>query len=99
MKPVTPSRRAALRYGSLVLLLQRPRLAFGAEIVAVRVWPAADYTRVTIESDAALTAKHSLVGAPDRLVSDVDGLEQLTVSGSPSTGGARDGRRGASSRA
>ncbi len=75
MKPVTPSRRAALRYGSLVLLLQRPRLAFGAEIVAVRVWPAADYTRVTIESDAALTAKHSLVGAPDRLVIDVDGLE------------------------
>ena len=70
------SRRAALkRFGSLVLLLQAPQLAFGAEIVAVRVWPAADYTRVTIESDAALVARHTLLAAPDRLVIDVDGLE------------------------
>jgi N-acetylmuramoyl-L-alanine amidase len=58
-----------------VLLLKAPQLAFGAEIVAVRVWPAADYTRVTIESDAALAAKHSLFSGPDRLVIDVDGLE------------------------
>ena len=70
------SRRAALKqFGSLALLLQAPQLAFGAEIVAVRVWPAADYTRVTIESDAALVARHTLLEAPDRLVIDVDGLE------------------------
>ena len=41
----------------------------------MRVWPAADYTRVTIESDAALSARHFLAAAPDRLVIDVDGLE------------------------
>ena len=70
-----PSRRSTLKFGSLALLLQAPQLAFGAEIVAVRVWPAADYTRVTIESDAALTAKHSLFDGPDRLVIDIDGLE------------------------
>ncbi len=70
-----PTRRQALRAGSLVLLLQRPLLASGAEIVAVRVWPAADYTRVTLESDAPLAAKHSLFSGPDRLVIDVDGLE------------------------
>jgi len=70
-----PTRRQALRAGTLVLLLQRPLLAFGAEIVAVRVWPAADYTRVTLESDAPLAAKHSLFSGPDRLVIDVDGLE------------------------
>jgi N-acetylmuramoyl-L-alanine amidase len=70
-----PDRRRLLRAGGLVLLLKAPQLAFGAEIVAVRVWPAADYTRVTIESDAALAAKHSLFSAPDRLVIDVDGLE------------------------
>ena len=70
------SRRAALKqFGSLALLLQAPQLAFGAEIVAVRIWPAADYTRVTIESDAALVARHTLLEAPDRLVIDVDGLE------------------------
>ena len=70
-----PSRRSTLKFGSLALLLQAPQLAFGAEIVAVRVWPAAEYTRVTIESDAALTAKHSLFDGPDRLVIDIDGLE------------------------
>ena len=68
-------RRDALkRVGSLVLL-QAPQLAFGAEIVAVRVWPAADYTRVTLESDTALVARHSLVSSPERLVIDIDGLE------------------------
>ncbi len=69
------SRRHTLKFGSLVLLLQAPQIAWGAEIVAVRVWPAADYTRVTIESDAALAAKHSLFDAPDRLVIDIDGLQ------------------------
>jgi len=69
-------RRAALQQvGGLVLLLQAPRLAFGAEIVAVRVWPAAEYTRVTIESDSALAVRHRLVPAPERLVIDIDGLE------------------------
>lgn len=69
-------RRSVLkRFGSLALLLQAPQLAFGAEIVAVRVWPAADYTRVTIESDAALVARHTLFSGPERLVIDIDGLE------------------------
>jgi N-acetylmuramoyl-L-alanine amidase len=61
--------------GSLVLLLGASQIARGAAIVAVRVWPAEEYTRVTIESDQALTARHQLVGAPDRLVVDIDGLE------------------------
>lgn len=70
------SRRQALRsMGALALLLGTRELAFGATIVAVRVWPAADYTRVTIESDTPLAAKHSLVDNPNRLVIDVDGLE------------------------
>jgi len=70
------SRRQALRsMGALALLLGTRELAFGASIVAVRVWPAADYTRVTIESDTPLAARHSLVENPNRLVIDVDGLE------------------------
>lgn len=72
-----PPRRAALRSlgGGAVLWLCGAHLAHGAAIVAVRVWPAADYTRLTIESDAALTARHFIAEAPDRLVVDIDGLE------------------------
>ena len=61
--------------GAIVVGLGAGDIAWGAVILAVRVWPAADYTRVTIESDAALTARHFLAAGPDRLVIDVDGLE------------------------
>ena len=61
--------------GALCLLLGGSRLAFGASIVAVRVWPASDYTRVTIESDAPLATRHFLAQDPPRLVIDIDGLE------------------------
>ena len=61
--------------GTLVLALGARHLAHGAAIVAVRVWPAADYTRVTIESDNALAARHFLADNPPRLVIDVDGLD------------------------
>ncbi|MEJ6002274.1 N-acetylmuramoyl-L-alanine amidase [Paucibacter soli] len=75
------SRRHALRaMGSLALLLRAPKLRAaaapaGANILAVRVWPAAEYTRVTLESDKPLAAKHFLAANPDRLVIDIDGLE------------------------
>jgi len=61
--------------GALALGLGAADIAWGAAILAVRVWPAADYTRVTIESDAALSERHFLAAGPDRLVIDVDGLE------------------------
>ena len=73
---MSPDRRHALRtMGSLVLLLGSAEIARGASIVAVRVWPADEYTRVTIESDTPLTERHFLAGNPDRLVIDIDGLE------------------------
>ena len=71
-----PTRRSALRrMGTVVLLLGARDLAYGAAIVAVRVWPAADYTRITVESDTALVARHFMAASPDRLVVDIDGLE------------------------
>ena len=71
-----PDRRTAIvRMGALVLVLGTSELARGATIVAVRVWPAADYTRVTIESDGALSARHFIAENPSRLVIDVDGLD------------------------
>ena len=76
--PVSPpaGRRAALRaMGAIALALGARDLAFGASIVAVRLWPAADYTRVTIESDGALAERHFITEGPHRLVIDIDGLE------------------------
>ena len=58
----------------LVLLLTPPLLARGAAIVGVRMWPARDYTRVTIESDVPLAASHRLLADPPRLVIDIQGL-------------------------
>ena len=70
------SRRSALRrMGTLALGFGAIDRAFGAAIVGVRVWPADDYTRLTIESDAALSARHQLAADPPRLVVDIDGLE------------------------
>ena len=70
------TRRAALRaMGQLALLLGAHDIARGASIVAVRLWPARDYTRVTIESDQALHATHLLTQAPHRLVVDISNLE------------------------
>jgi N-acetylmuramoyl-L-alanine amidase len=70
-----PSRRCALRrMGALALGFAAVQRAVGATIVGVRVWPADDYTRLTIESDGALQARHQLVADPARLVVDIDGL-------------------------
>ncbi len=71
-----PSHALVRGTGSLVLLLGHAQLAHGAGIVAVRVWPALDYTRVTIESDVALRAQHAMVPeGPPRLYVDIDGLQ------------------------
>mgnify|MGYP003556510565 FL=1 len=61
--------------GTLVLLLGSHQIAKGASIVAVRVWPAADYTRITIESDVALKTKQTFIKEPPRLAVDIEGLE------------------------
>ena len=71
-----PDRRRALhKIGALTMLLGASDLVFGASIVAVRAWPAPDYTRITIESDTPLATKHFLADNPNRLVIDIDGLE------------------------
>lgn len=74
--PARPtSRRALLQAGSLVLLLGTQQIARGATIVAVRVWPAPEYSRVTIESDGALVAKQFFVTTPPRLAVDIEGID------------------------
>ena len=68
-------RRQLLQHsGAIVLALGLPELAFGATILNVRVWPAPEYSRVTIESDAALNAHQLFVGNPPRLAVDIEGI-------------------------
>lgn len=48
-------------------------------MLAVRVWPAKDYTRVTLEHDQPLKFSHLLVKDPERLVLDLEGVEFNSV--------------------
>ena len=73
--PNSARRRALIQSGALVLLLTTHHIARGAGIVAVRIWPAEDYSRVTIESDTALKTTHRMIGTPPRLAVDIEGLE------------------------
>jgi len=68
-------RRSLLQGGTLALLLGSADIAWGASIVAVRVWPAAAYTRVTIESDTALKTVPIFVANPPRLAVDIEGID------------------------
>jgi N-acetylmuramoyl-L-alanine amidase len=68
-------RRELLRQGTLVLLLGTQQIARGASIVAVRVWPAPEYSRVTIESDAKLSSTQIVMTNPPRLAVDIEGLD------------------------
>ncbi len=64
--------------GTLVLALTHHEIAFGATLLAVRVWPAEDYTRVTLEHDGPLAFSHFMVRDPAhplRLVVEIDGLD------------------------
>ena len=60
---------------SALIFLGPSQIAWGAKLVAVRIWPAEDYTRVTLESDQVLKVSHQLLTNPHRLVVDVEGLE------------------------
>lgn len=73
----TITRRRIL--GASATLLSLPVIskvasAAGGQILAVRTWPADEYTRVTLELNAPLRAEHFMLGNPNRLVVDIQGL-------------------------
>ncbi len=79
------SRRDILKFAaaSLTLLVSR---AAGAAIVkgqtsvlAVRVWPAPDYTRITLEHDQPLNFNYQQLKGPARLMVDLEGVEFNSV--------------------
>jgi N-acetylmuramoyl-L-alanine amidase len=71
-------RRIVVQQGALVLtlgLLQgQVRGAQSPTILTVRVWPAPEYSRVTIESDAPLNASQAVIANPPRLAVDLAGV-------------------------
>ncbi len=44
-------------------------------VTATRVWPAADYTRITIEASSEISQKMMVLKDPDRLVLDLEGVD------------------------
>lgn len=44
-------------------------------VTAVRIWPAQDYTRITLEANQAFTYKMSMIKNPDRVVIDIENID------------------------
>ena len=68
-------RRQLLQTGLVVLSLGVSHLARGASMLAVRIWPAPDYSRVTLESDTALKTRQTFIQSPPRLAVDIEDME------------------------
>jgi len=70
------TRRTILKAGgTLLVAVLTPLPAMASQILAVRVWPSEDYTRVTLENDSNLKITNFTVKNPDRLVVDIEGIE------------------------
>ncbi len=78
-----PRRRDLLKFAAASLTLWVTKVGAGGtpitSILAVRVWPAADYTRVTLEYSQPIEFTSLLVKDPDRLVIDLEGVEFNSV--------------------
>ncbi|WP_417069559.1 N-acetylmuramoyl-L-alanine amidase [Niveibacterium terrae] len=75
------SRRSFLKASgaTMTLLVSHAGLASETSILAVRVWPAEDYTRVTLEGRSAFKYEYQIVKNPERLVIDLEGVEFNSV--------------------
>lgn len=77
--PRIPSRlrrREFLKFaGAAMTLLVSPVGQAATSVLAVRVWPARDYTRVTLECQRSIPFSQMILKDPDRLVVDLEGIE------------------------
>ncbi len=74
-------RRRLLKFAgaSLAMLVSPVAYPASTSLVAVRVWPSPEYTRITLEGAAQLRFSHMLVQDPHRLVVDLEGVELNSV--------------------
>ncbi len=70
---------AAIWLGFVVALLAAPRAYAAETILSTRIWPAKDYTRVTLESRNEIRYALFAVNNPERLVLDLEGVEMSAV--------------------
>ncbi|MBA4742842.1 MAG: N-acetylmuramoyl-L-alanine amidase [Azoarcus sp.] len=75
--PAGITRRELLRFAgaSLALLVSPVGFAAATSLVAVRVWPGTEYTRITLESERGVEFSQMMLSNPDRLVIDLKGIE------------------------
>jgi N-acetylmuramoyl-L-alanine amidase len=66
---------AFLIFSGFLCAVERPT----ESLKAVRIWPAQDYTRVTLESDKPLSHSLLLVRNPERLVLDLENIDFPSV--------------------
>ncbi|MDR3087117.1 MAG: N-acetylmuramoyl-L-alanine amidase, partial [Azoarcus sp.] len=81
--PARPRRRALLKHlgSAFALLAVRPALAAPGDnnLVALRVWPADEYSRITFESSQKPGFKYILLKDPDRFVLDLEEVDLKSV--------------------
>ncbi|EOY8497351.1 TPA: N-acetylmuramoyl-L-alanine amidase [Providencia stuartii] len=72
-----PSKRRLLQGAAAVMLLSVSPFGFAANtnVIAVRIWPASSYTRVTLESSAPLKYRQLVLHNPERIVIDLEGVQ------------------------
>jgi len=76
-KPV--SNALALIAAAFALMIFAGAAAAADRVSAVRIWPAQDYTRITIESDKPIRHEMLLVKNPERLVLDLEDTDITSV--------------------
>ncbi|EMH5320412.1 N-acetylmuramoyl-L-alanine amidase [Salmonella enterica] len=75
------SRRRLLQGAGAMWLLSVSQVGLAAvsQVVAVRIWPASSYTRVTVESNRLLKYKQFALSNPDRVVVDIEDVNLNSV--------------------
>ncbi|CBJ82821.1 N-acetylmuramoyl-L-alanine amidase [Xenorhabdus bovienii str. Jollieti] len=72
-----PSRRNLLKGAAAMWLLSISSIGHAAtsKIIAVRIWPASSYTRVTLEANILLKYRQFSLSNPNRIVIDLQGVQ------------------------
>jgi N-acetylmuramoyl-L-alanine amidase len=74
LRPLPDLHRRHGLQGLALLLLGHSTLGRATTLLGVRIWPAREYTRVTLESDTALKTQVQFIDQPPRLAVDIQGL-------------------------
>ncbi|AXT48129.1 MULTISPECIES: N-acetylmuramoyl-L-alanine amidase [Chromobacterium] len=76
-----PIRRRLIGAAAATFMLSVSRVGFasGSQVVALRIWPASTYTRITLEASEAIQYKQFTIPNPNRLVIDLQGVQLNSV--------------------